>query len=65
MMTKGGVISGHVTDKGQPVGIADVVALKISYVDGLPALTEVLSAKTDDLGELTIFSGCRPDATML
>jgi hypothetical protein len=27
-MTQGGVISGRVTDKGQPVGIADVVAMK-------------------------------------
>jgi hypothetical protein len=54
-MTKGGVISGHITDKGQPVGIADVVALKIRYVDGLPTLTEVLSAKTDDLGAYSIF----------
>ena len=54
-MTKGGVISGHITDKGQPVGIADVVALKISYVDGLPTLTEILSSKTDDLGAYHIF----------
>jgi len=54
-MTQGGVISGHITDKGQPVGIADVVALKISYVDGLPTLTEVLSSKTDDLGAYHIF----------
>jgi hypothetical protein len=55
VMTRGGVISGHITDKGQPVGIADVVALKILYVDGMPALTEVLSAKTDDLGAYHIF----------
>jgi len=55
VMTRGGVISGHITDRGQAAGIADVVALKISYVDGLPTLTEVLSAKTDDLGAYHIF----------
>jgi len=55
VMTKGSVISGRVTDKGKPVGIADVVALKESYVDGQLAFTEILSAKTDDLGDYHIF----------
>jgi hypothetical protein len=37
VMTRGGVISGRITDRGNP-SVADVVALKISYVDGLPTL---------------------------
>src|SRR5688572_24733220 len=54
-MTQGGVISGRVTDKGQPVGIADVVAMKTTYANGNFVFQEVLSAKTNDLGEYSIF----------
>jgi hypothetical protein len=54
-MAEGGVISGRATDNGQPVGIADVIALKMTDFNGQPALVGVLSAKTNDLGEYRIF----------
>lgn len=54
-MSQGGVISGRVTDNGQPVGIAEVIAMKMTDVNGQPVLVGVLSAKTNDLGEYRIF----------
>jgi Carboxypeptidase regulatory-like domain len=55
IMTPGGVISGRVTEKGQPVGIADVFAIRVAYYEGQIYPTPVLSAKTNDLGEYRIF----------
>jgi hypothetical protein len=55
IMTPGGVISGRVTEKGQPVGIADVFAIRVAYYEGQVYPTPVLSAKTNDLGEYRIF----------
>jgi len=54
-MSEGGVISGRATDNGQPVGIADVIAFKLSDFSGLPVFLRVLSAKTNDLGEYRMF----------
>src|SRR6185503_18143866 len=54
-MFPGGVISGRATDNGQPVGIADVYAMKIIDVSGIAAPVAVMSAKTNDLGEFRIF----------
>ena len=54
-MFAGGVISGRATDNGQPVGIADVYAMKIVDVSGISAPVAVMSAKTNDLGEFRIF----------
>jgi len=51
----GGVVSGRVTDKGQPVGIADVVAMKPVYNDGQTTMVPVLTDRTNDLGEYRIF----------
>ncbi len=54
-MTRAGVISGHITDKGQPVGQADAVAMRAIYTEGQLSLTPVLSIRTDDLGEYHLF----------
>jgi len=54
-LTAGSVISGHITDRGQPVGNASVVAQKVTYSEGHQTLTDVLSAVTNDLGEYEIF----------
>jgi hypothetical protein len=51
----GGVVSGRVTDRGQPVGIADVVAMKPVYNDGQTTMVPVLTDRTNDLGEYRIF----------
>jgi len=55
IMTPGGVISGRVTENGQPVGIADVFAIRVAYYEGQVFPTPVLSTKTNDLGEYRIF----------
>jgi hypothetical protein len=54
-MTRAAVISGHLTDRGQPVGQADAVAMKAIYTEGQLSLTPVLSVRTDDLGEYHLF----------
>ena len=54
-LAAGGVVSGRVTDKGQPVGIADVVAMKPVYNDGQTTMVPVLTDRTNDLGEYHIF----------
>src|SRR6185436_5814288 len=54
-MAPGAVISGRITDNGQPVGIADVYALKISDFNGRVSLIAGISAKTNDLGEYRMF----------
>jgi hypothetical protein len=54
-MASGAVISGRITDNGQPVGIADVYALKISDFNGRVMLVAGISAKTNDLGEYRMF----------
>jgi hypothetical protein len=51
----GGTVSGRITDKGQPVGIADVVAMKPVYNDGQTTMVPVLTDRTNDLGEYHIF----------
>jgi hypothetical protein len=54
-MTAGGVVSGRLTDKGQPIGLADAVALRAIYTEGQLSLTPVLAVRTDDLGEFHLF----------
>jgi hypothetical protein len=54
-MVAGGVVSGRVTDKGQPVGIADVVAMKPVYNEGQTVMVPVLTDQTNDLGEFHLF----------
>ncbi len=53
-MTKGGVISGRITDRGKPAGAAEVIAVKTSYSEGQRVLTYILSARTNDLGEYSL-----------
>lgn len=54
-MTAGGVVSGRITDKGKPIGLADAVAVKAIWTDGQPSITPVLSVRTDDTGEFHLF----------
>jgi Carboxypeptidase regulatory-like domain len=54
-MTPGASIAGLITEKGQPVGIADVVVLKPVYVEGQLALDPLLADRTDDKGEYHLF----------
>jgi len=54
-MIQAGVISGHVFDNGAPVGIADVLAGKVTYIEGQPSIDLVLTSRTNDLGEYHIF----------
>jgi hypothetical protein len=54
-MIRAGVISGRVTDNGTPVGIADVVAVRVTYVEGQPNFNLVLTSRTNDLGEYHLF----------
>src|SRR5439155_8225566 len=51
-----GSISGHIYDRdGEPLGKAQVQALRIVYRDGRKALAIVQSAQTDDRGEYRLF----------
>jgi hypothetical protein len=54
-MTAGGVITGRITDKGKPIGLADAVAVKAVWTEGQPSLTPVISVRTDDTGEFRLF----------
>ena len=55
-LTATGAIAGRVYDRfGDPVGNANVQALKYSYQDGRRVLTVVQSARTNDLGEYRLF----------
>jgi hypothetical protein len=54
-MTAGGVISGRITDKGKPIGLADAVALKAIWTEGQPSVVPVISVRTDDTGEFHLF----------
>jgi hypothetical protein len=54
-MTPGASITGIITEKGQPVGIADVVVLKPIYIEGQLALQPILADRTDDNGEYHLF----------
>src|SRR5688572_165196 len=54
-MTAGGVITGRITDKGKPIGLADAVAVRAVWAEGQPSLTPVISVRTDDTGEFRLF----------
>jgi hypothetical protein len=54
-MTAGGVISGRITEKGQPVALADVVAVRPIYTEGQLSFAPVLADRTNDLGEYNLF----------
>ena len=55
-MLQTGALSGRVHDRlGQPIGGADVQALKATYQDGRRVLTIVQSAVSDDRGEFRLF----------
>ena len=55
VMTPGAVITGRITSGGKPAAAADVYAVKASNIDGKLAASLVLSAKTNDLGDFSIF----------
>src|SRR5688572_1085657 len=50
-MIPSAVISGRITDKGQPVALTDVVAIRAIKTEGRLSLTPVLATRTNDLGE--------------
>lgn len=54
-MTAAGVISGRITEKGKPVGLADAVALKAVWTEGQLSFTPVIAVRTDDTGEFHLF----------
>ncbi len=55
-LTPTGAIAGRVFDRfGEPVGNANVQALKYSYQDGRRVLNVAQSARTNDLGEYRMF----------
>ena len=54
-MTAGGVISGRITDKGKPIGLADAVAVKAIWTEGQLSVVPVISVRTDDTGEFHLF----------
>jgi hypothetical protein len=54
-MTPGGVISGRITDKGQPIGLADVFVVKAIYTEGQLPFNPVLAVRVDDTGEFHLF----------
>ena len=54
-MTAAGVISGHILDKGKPIGLADAVVLKAIFTEGQLSFTPVLAIRADDQGEYHLF----------
>jgi hypothetical protein len=54
-MIAGGVISGRITDRGKPVGLADAVALKAVWTEGQLSMRPVIAVRTDDTGEFHLF----------
>jgi hypothetical protein len=54
-MSPGAVISGRITDRGQPVAWADAVVIRAISTEGRLSFTPVLSTRTNDLGEYSLF----------
>jgi hypothetical protein len=55
-MTQTGVIGGRITDQfGNPLGRADVQAVRTIYQDGRRVFAAVKSGTTDDRGEYRLF----------
>jgi Carboxypeptidase regulatory-like domain len=55
-MTPTGAISGRILNRyGEPVGNANVQALRYTYQEGRRSLTTVQSIRTNDLGEYRLF----------
>ena len=55
-MTLTGVISGRVLNRyGEPVGNANIQALRYTYQEGRRSLTPIQSIRTNDLGEYRLF----------
>jgi hypothetical protein len=55
-MTPTGTISGRIVNRfGEPVGNANVQALRYTYQDGRRTLTPVNTMRTNDLGEYRLF----------
>jgi hypothetical protein len=54
-MVQAGLIAGRITARGQPLALADVLALKSSYADGRRVLNVVQSTKTNLQGDYRLF----------
>ncbi len=54
-MTRGGVISGHITDNGRPAGLSDAVVFRAVYTEGQLSFDPVLANRSDDTGEYHLF----------
>ena len=54
-MTRGGSISGHITDKGRPAGLSDAAVFRAVYTEGQLTFDPVMANRTDDLGEYHLF----------
>jgi hypothetical protein len=54
-LTAGGVISGRITDRGKPIGLADAVAVKAVWTEGQLTLRPIVAMRTDDTGEFHLF----------
>ena len=55
-LTSTGAISGRVTNRdGEPVGNANVQAMRYTYQDGRRSLTVIQTIRTNDLGEYRLF----------
>src|SRR5688572_8330900 len=55
-LTPSGTISGRITNRyGEPVGNANVQALRYTYQDGRRSLTPFQNIRTNDLGEYRLF----------
>jgi hypothetical protein len=54
-MTRGGSISGHITDKGRPAGLSDAAVFRAVYTEGQLTFDPVMANRADDLGEYHLF----------
>ena len=54
-MTRGGSISGHITDNGRPVGLSDAVVFRGVFIEGQLSLSLVSAGRADDTGEYHLF----------
>jgi hypothetical protein len=54
-MSAGAVISGRITDQSKAVALAEVVAIRAISTEGRLSFNPVLSTRTNDLGEYSLF----------
>lgn len=54
-MTRGGAISGHITDRGRPAGLSDAAVFRAVYLEGQLTFDPVMANRSDDQGEYHLF----------